>query len=544
MELILDMVHHNPGEAPFDTRFLDPMHLAAHGYNGQVFKHLNCIARFDSLGYDCFDTEDARRWLREMTARIEQQIDDAKAAGLLVLFHVDLFVLPRVLVETERQAICDERTGRISLRRPRTLELHRIMLNELFDRYPQIDGLILRVGETYLHDTPHHTGNGAIAWDFESGDPSPEQEEYVELIEFLRAELCEKRDRYVLFRTWDVFPDRFHADLDYYRAVTDRIEPHEKLLFSIKHTKLDFFRRVMVNPCLGKGRHGQVVEVQSQREYEGKGAHPNYVMSGVIDGFEENHETIGLKDLAGSPLIRGVYGWSRGGGWYGPYLANEFWCEMNACVLGRWAAQPHRPEADVCNEFVRQRVQADRENADRIRRIGLLGAEGVLRGRYCQAYDRLLEERDVPVNLWMRDENLGGMDQLKCVLDTLAERGELDVALAEKADAVRTWQQAVEFADAVDLPDAEHIRASTRYGLHLYRIVEAGWRALAAGHYRTGDLAAAIGDYDEAWTDYRRLLKSSDHAATGYRGQYGSHPGQPPAPGLDDSIAALRQDPG
>ena len=44
---------------------------------------------------------------------------------------------------------------------------------------------------------------------------------------------------------------------------------------------------VPFNPCIGIGKHQQVVEVQCQREYEGKGAHPNYIAKGVIDGFEE-----------------------------------------------------------------------------------------------------------------------------------------------------------------------------------------------------------------------------------------------------------------
>ena len=38
------MVHHNPGEAPFQSRFTDSGELAALGYTGQVVKHLNaCV---------------------------------------------------------------------------------------------------------------------------------------------------------------------------------------------------------------------------------------------------------------------------------------------------------------------------------------------------------------------------------------------------------------------------------------------------------------------------------------------------------------------
>ena len=37
MKYRLDMVHHNPGERPFQSAFLDSDHLVALGYTGQVF---------------------------------------------------------------------------------------------------------------------------------------------------------------------------------------------------------------------------------------------------------------------------------------------------------------------------------------------------------------------------------------------------------------------------------------------------------------------------------------------------------------------------
>jgi len=53
--------------------------------------------------------------------------------------------------------------------------------------------------------------------------------------------------------------------------MTDQIEPHDLLYFSIKHSIADFFRPAIWNPSLGVGKHAQIVEVELQREYEGKG---------------------------------------------------------------------------------------------------------------------------------------------------------------------------------------------------------------------------------------------------------------------------------
>ena len=68
MKYILDMVHHNPGEPPFKSRFLDPRHLAGYGFNGQVFKHINCTATF-ATGVDCFPAGSPdREWLEKIHA--------------------------------------------------------------------------------------------------------------------------------------------------------------------------------------------------------------------------------------------------------------------------------------------------------------------------------------------------------------------------------------------------------------------------------------------------------------------------------------------
>ena len=52
------------------------------------------------------------------------------------------------------------------------------------------------------------------------------------------------------------------------------------------------------------------------------------VMDGVINGFSDMppSQKKGLKDIIDSSLIRGLYTWSREGGWWGPYIhGREFW---------------------------------------------------------------------------------------------------------------------------------------------------------------------------------------------------------------------------
>lgn len=568
MQFILDMVHHNPGEPPFKSEFLNPAFLKTCGYNGQVFKHINCVATYESLGVDVFpEGSPDRAWLEGFLPSIEREIAAAKAQGLSVFYHLDLFVLPRRLVEHYKDRICDPQTGRIMLDAPMTLEIHRALFDELTRRFPQVDGYIIRVGETYLFDTPYHQGNGPIprigpAWtptylyDQVTGKAPREErwsqaqeDAYVWLIDFLREELCVKRSKYVMFRTWDIFPDKLHARLDHYLQVTDRIEPHSRLLFSIKHTALDFWRRVKVNECLTRGKHPQIIEVQCQREYEGKGAYPNYVMDGVINGFEENRMPVGLKELLGHPQIRGVYSWSRGGGWYGPYIKDEFWPELNAFVLARFACNPSAGEAEIFDRFARERIGLSHADMELFRELCLLSARAILKGRHCEAFDRVLEESVLPTANWMRDDRLGGFGQLAEVLDYLHEHNLLKQALSEKQEAVRLWEQVAALARSIRWPSGprwECVKTSAEYGRLLFGIIHQGWRIMAAGlagdrsgRYDTAELSDAIARYDLLWRDYRTLGKSP-YAASPYKGEYFSLPGSPPVEGLDETVNRYR----
>ena len=127
-----------------------------------------------------------------------------------------------------------------------------------------------------------------------------------------------------------------HTRRDIYLAITDQIEPHPNLNFSIKYGAGDFHRLTVFNPTLGVGKHNYIVEFQGQPEYYGKGAHPIYVAKGMIDGWEEFDQINpegrhrGVRELLKDPKMKGLWTWSRGGGWRGPYLKNEMWSTLKA----------------------------------------------------------------------------------------------------------------------------------------------------------------------------------------------------------------------
>lgn len=529
---ILDMVHNNPGEPLTKTVFNDPIYLAKNQFTGQVindFSFVHAAITFDKLNPEIFPKSSKERlWVENSANKIRENIDKAHKAGIKVYYFTDIIVLPKKLVDLYKSEICDE-NGKISFERPKTIEIHRIMLNELFDTFPDLDGLVVRTGETYLNNVPYHTGNNPI---------TNREESHVKLINLLREEVCVKRNKKIFYRTWSL--GGIHEDPKYYLNVTNRIEPNENLVFSIKHTKGDYHRTFDFNPTLGIGKHGQIIEVQCQREYEGKGAYPNYVMDGVINGFEEfslNSPQVGnksLNDIKNNPNFKGVWSWSRGGGWVGPYINNEFWCKLNAYVIGHWAVNNRQTELEIFNQFMDENGIVG-ESRKKFRELCLLSAKAVLRG-----HDSANLPFDDEWVWWMRDEFLSGISPTDTTSNIITSEGQLhqaftqwynkgllQKAIAEKYEAVEIWKKIRLFSDAIVLKNKEdehYIRTSSQYGLLLHQIIAEGWNIMALGYVgdRTGNydkvsLASSIAKYDDYWKKYENLKQSYSDCATLYK---------------------------
>lgn len=530
---VMDMVHDNPGEEPFETAFRKPEKLIEYGYNTQVYKYFDTTIPFDTMNEDFFDTKEAKEWLEEKKADASAKCRAAHEAGLTTLCHIDVFVLPKKLVEKYRSEMLDE-NGKISIFKEKTKEVYGVLLDELFAMYP-LDGLIIRVGETYLHDTPYHTGNGAVPY----GDKEQEKRYFVELIDFLREEVCVKRDKYLIFRTWDTFNDRFHSNEEYYLDVTNQIATHDKLLFSIKHTALDFWRRVKFNPCICCGKHYQVIEVQCQREYEGKGAYPMYVMDGVINSFSEMKEPKGLKDVVGHPLVCGIFAWSRGGGWYGPYIKNEFWCDLNAYIIGKYGQNPNRTEEDIFIEYACEKMNMDIENAHRFHAFCKKVAEAVLKGRYIEAYDKHLNEEVMPSELWIRDDRIAGLRQLNVVFEYLEKNGLVEDAILEREEAVSLWKELREDFKQIQIPNLElreFIENSIEYGIRFYTIIKICFNIFVKCRKQEG-VKVLLEDYDNAWGSFKEL-EERPQSSTSYCEEYLFAPNNL---GLNETIAYCRE---
>lgn len=490
---VMDMVHNNPGEAPTQTEFNTPDTLHAYGYNAKVF-FLFDAAQFgidwNMLSPDIMpEGSNEHQWMMSKRRTIEERYAQAHEAGLDVYCMLDMIVLPRRLVQLYADSLLNDK-GKIDISKPFTQHCVRLMMRQMFRQFPDLDGLVIRTGETYLHDAPYHQGNNPVQGDVVA--------DHVTLINILREEVCDRLDRKIVYRTWDF--GQFHSLPRYYLDITSQVEPHPNLLFSVKHTTTDFWRGAVTqgkpdyahcnsywiyetskqgnpfNPTIGIGRHKQIVEVQCQREYEGKGAHVNYIAAGVINGFPEYRDAamprpFCLSDLRYDSNVRGIWTWTRGGGWGGPYPPDEFWVELNAYVLAQWACGNASSEEEAFRMFALKKGLAPRD-IDKFHTLCLLSLDGVMMGQYSKMGGTWVN--------WTRDASVFDSAQLAFMKDILRQGKQREYA-KEKHETVKIWKRICRLAQQLRFADPQltrFVRNSCTYALLKYTFFADAWDVL------------------------------------------------------------------
>jgi len=378
--MLIDMIHDNHGEPPFKTRYRDPNVLKAYGYEAIVIP--DALAGLPSAKPQPLPVKG--HGTIDLPGSIDHRVRQAREAGMQVFFYGDAFLLPRGLVEgNSGKYCCADQSGRICPGKAGVYEALQKSVVELFERWPVEDGgLIMRVGEVYPEATPHMVGNAV----FEPSCPVCRGMSAVErqrrFIRAMHETVVEKLGRTYVHRAWHAAGAEagptMHDDVGVYREVTAELPQSERLAFSFKLTRGDFRYGQPYNPVLqadGAKPDGRPkwIELQCQREYEGKGAFPSF----QAVAWSEFLETSGLltaNPAAGGPVPQAelrfplrmptaplpgrvlkpgysLWGWSRGGGWGGPYVQREEWVDANVYALGRFHRDPGVTPRQLAREW-------------------------------------------------------------------------------------------------------------------------------------------------------------------------------------------------
>lgn len=511
--MVLNMVHHNPGEPVFHTRYTDPEYLKRLGYTGQIPKvFVECGLTYDDFKQNIVPERSAERlWIEREAADIQVQINNAEKAHMPLYPFTDVLVVPKSLMDKYKDSMSVN--GQLSILRTQTQRIVRAQIAEIFKRFPRLSGLTIRHGETYLYDTPFHTGN----------TPARTPEEHILLINILRDEICVKRHKVLIYRTWDF--GHFHTQPDFYLKVTNAVKPHPLLYFSIKHTNDDFLRGVPFNKTIGLGKHQQIVEISTnQAGVYGKNSHPYYIGRGIIDGWAEMEDKKGLRSLYNDPKIKGFWIWTWGDGWAGPYFDNELWINLNEYVLRSFTQNPQQEEKDIFDKYAHDYLRLSNTDTEKFRELCLLSEGAVFYGQASRFF--------TANPWWCRDQYLTGIDLKQVVLKHIQPQ-----VLNEKKENVQVWYRMEELSRSIHMKnreDQEFLEVSTTYGRIKYELIEIIWKLQIIASENTAsqttnkeELERLLNRYNEKWGEWVQLKRLHPCCPTLYVDYESVHCGPP-----------------
>ena len=405
-------------------------HSLAQGYNGVVVPGFLEYVTFDGVGDGdaVYPRGDSHRERAEaMVAAFGPVWRYAHEHGMKVFFSTDMLALSPPL-----RGYLERTVGGLRTEDDRLWQVYRAGLEELFDRMPFADGLMIRIGE----------GGAAYqlpGWDYSSeiavATPAAVR---AMLHAFLRVAGATDKD--IIFRSWSVGlgVGDLHTNRDAYERVLGGLDD-DHLIVSTKYSLGDYYSYLALNDTLLSGTQRRIVEFQSRREFENYGALPNDL--GTL------HQVALRRFLAANPNVEGVWSWAQGGGPLraGPrtlYLRAGFWqlYDLNQYLTARLAWDPELDPARATADWVRQTFTHDPATVAAICQAMALSRQVVTTGLYIGPYAKLRVHAlglEPPPMMWIFEWDIVSGDSATLSTIYAVSRDRLDNAIAEGAGAVR-----------------------------------------------------------------------------------------------------------
>jgi hypothetical protein len=489
--------------------------MVAYGNGGVVFGGFLEFIDFDRVGNGTEIYPADSLWRRRheaMRRHFGRMFQIAKRLDMEVVLVTDMVALTPPLEEYFQR-----RFGGVDVSNPALWEVYRLGLEELFEAMPELDGIMIRIGEA-----------GAIY--NVSGGRTYYSALHVRTDEAVRTmlttflDVAGSRGKRVYFRTWSVgvgkIGDMHTNPVTYERILGPLDAPN--LVVSTKLIAGDYDSYLPLNPTLLTGAHARLVEMQARREFEAFNAFPDYM--------GPQHQVALQTFRAGNPHIVGSYMWTQSGGPHhaGPmslYPFYGFWLPIDANVYAtsRLAWDPDADIGAITHAWVRQRFGTDAEVVRAITEILYRSREAVMKGFYIGPYARRQVRAlglEPPPMMWIFKWDIVAGDSASLASIYFTAREELDAAIAEGFEAVEVARGMRERAAGIDpgrVSDPALLAKlieSLEYEIDLFETL-AWYRRLFLRYYQWVDTgsAEARGDWQEA---HARFLEQRDRHVARY----------------------------
>lgn len=271
----------------------------------------------------------------------------ANSLGFKVILKTDMVVLSRPL----EQYLIRHNINR-NVDNPEFWKIYSAGLEELFEEFPEVDGIMIRIGEA-----------GAIysqqGWDYWSELIVTSNESTRRMLQSF-IDVAAKYNRKVIFRSWAVGigkVGKIHTVPEAYASVLNDIQA-DNFYVSTKYSRGDFWSYLPLNPTLVTGPHNRLVEFQTRREFEGWSSFPNYTAGDYQKALQSF--------VSQNPNIKGGWIWTHAGGplFQAPrtfYLHEGLWVwiDANLFTTAKLLLNPNSNLEDLTDEWIRLRLGDD-----------------------------------------------------------------------------------------------------------------------------------------------------------------------------------------
>ncbi|NUM36224.1 MAG: hypothetical protein HUU50_16910 [Candidatus Brocadiae bacterium] len=300
--------------------------------------------------------------------------DYASQKGMQCILYTDM-----VAINSALKLYFKKHLGGMDVEREEFWQVYQRGLEEAFDYFPQVKGIIIRIGEAgAVYNRPGYDYGSELLVRTASS-----------VKKMLRSflQVAESRQRYIIFRTWSVGVGEIghmHTNPHVYEKVLGDLHS-EWLIVSTKFCKGDYWSHLPLNPTLLTGKHKRIIEFQARREFEAFNVTPNYIAP--------LHHYALANFLKANKNIYGAWVWSQSGGplRQGPMMTYPFhglwlWTDANVYATARIAADPGCTLKEYTEDWVKNTFGKNSQVVQKMTQLLLMSHETLASGLTIPAF--------------------------------------------------------------------------------------------------------------------------------------------------------------